>query len=394
MRIVYFIWLHLCRFMLGLMLRILSVFVREDPKLIIFVSFNGRAYSDNPRYLFEYMRDNNEFSDYRFVWAFKEAQVVDGAESVKFNSLRYYYLLTKAKYWIFNAKMAPYYHKRDSQVYLQTWHGTPLKRLGHDIVDNGSTYYRSRQSYAQMVKSYDSDGSHWNYLLSPNSFSTQAFSSAFAFPKEKILEVGYPRLDCLVGVDQDKISKIKQQYGLPLDKKVILYAPTWRDDSFTLNGYTFELQVDFERWHSYLSDEYVVLFKPHYLISNGYQVPASLNDFVYTMGASADINDAYLMSDVLVTDYSSVFFDYALLGRPIYFYMYDFDEYKEELRGFYLKVPEELPNGVVKTETELLKKIKENDFDYQRLADFNQKFNLWNDGNVCAKVLGEIFREA
>ncbi|GAA5428121.1 CDP-glycerol glycerophosphotransferase family protein [Lactococcus lactis] len=385
--------LLILRKMLSLFLLILGKFVKTDDKLVIFASFNGKAYSDNPRYLFEYLRDHEEFASYHFVWAFKVKRSVNRAKVVKFNSFSYYYLLSKAKYWVFNSKMAPYYHKKGEQVYLQTWHGTPLKRLGHDILDNGITYYRSRLSYQQMLRSYDEDSRHWDYLISPNPFSSQAFTSAFNLDKEKLLEVGYPRVDCLVNVDSSKCMELKQRYGLPIDKKVVLYAPTWRDDSFGIKGYRFELAVDFYKWKNHLGDDTVILFKPHYLISNVYQVPNDLSDFVYLMAASADINDAYLMSDVLITDYSSVFFDYANLNRPIYFYMYDFEQYEQELRGFYLKVPDDLPNDVIRTEKELLRRLKEGVFDYERLRTFNQVFNSWNDGDVSSKVAKRIFYE-
>ncbi|AJA56779.1 CDP-glycerol glycerophosphotransferase family protein [Lactococcus lactis] len=378
---------------LSLFLLILGKVVKVDDKLMIFASFNGKAYSDNPRYLFEYLRDSGSFTDYQFVWAFNRKQTIGGAKVVKFNSLSYYYLLSKAKYWIFNAKMAPYYHKKSQQIYLQTWHGTPLKRLGHDLFDHGMTYYRSRLSYKEMLKSYDDDSRRWDYLISPNSFSSRVFVSAFDVKEDKILEVGYPRVDCLVNVESDKILELKKFYGLPMDKKVILYAPTWRDDTFGINGYRFDLAVNFSKWKEELGEDTVVLFKPHYLISNVYQVPEDLSDFVYLMAASADINDAYLMSDILITDYSSVFFDYAVLNRPIYFYMYDFEYYEQELRGFYLNVPDDLPNDVIKIEEELVKRIKENSFDYERLKVFNQKFNLWNDGKVSYKVVERIFNE-
>lgn len=385
--------LLLLKKILSFFLLLLGKVVKIDDKLIIFASFSGTAYSDNPRYLFEYLRDNDDFTDYRFVWAFRRKRVVQGAEVVKFNSLTYYYLLSKAKYWVFNAKMAPYYQKKEEQIYLQTWHGTPLKRLGHDLLYNGKTYYRSQLSYKQMLKGYDEDSCQWDYLISPNSFSSRAFASAFKINQEKMLEVGYPRVDFLVNADSNKCMELKRRYGLPLDKKVVLYAPTWRDDSFGIRGYRFELAVDFYKWKNQLGDDTVILFKPHYLISNVYQVPNDLSDFVYLMAASADINDAYLMSDVLITDYSSVFFDYANLNRPIYFYMYDFEQYEQELRGFYLNVPDELPNDVIRTEKELLRRIKEDIFDYDRLQVFNQVFNSWNDGKVSSKVAKRIFYE-
>lgn len=214
------------KMILSLFLRILGKFVEIDDRLIIFSSFNGKTYSDNPRYLFEYMRDDEEFADYHFVWAFKKQKEISGTKSVKLNSLRYYYLLTKAKYWVFNAKMPTYYYKKSEQIYLQTWHGTPLKRLGHDIFDNGNTYYRSRLSYKKMLESYDQDSWRWDFLISPNVFASQAFVSAFKIREEKVLEVGYPRVDYLVNSRFDvNLDLIKARYGLPTNKKIILYAP-------------------------------------------------------------------------------------------------------------------------------------------------------------------------
>ncbi|WP_416037362.1 CDP-glycerol glycerophosphotransferase family protein [Lactococcus formosensis] len=372
---------------------ILGVVFKTNSKIVLFTSFNGKSYSDNPRYLFEYMRDSEEFSDYQFIWAFKKKQAIAGAKTVNFNSLQYYYYLSKAKYWVFNAKMAPYYYKKSDQVYLQTWHGVPLKRLGHDIIDNGSTYYRSKQSYKQMVRSYDKDSRHWNYLIASSPFSAHVFETAFAFPQQKMLKVGYPRVDCLTHPDPARVEELKKKYHLPPNKKIILYAPTWRDNSYSNTGYTFELKVDFYKWKRELGEDYVVLFKPHYLICSTYHIPQDLNNFIFFMDPNQDINDAYLMSDGLITDYSSVFFDYAQLGRPIYFYMYDLAHYAEELRGFYLKVPDDLPNDPVKTEEELLKMIKDDCFDYQRLYAFNKKFNPWNDGSACEKIISEVCNE-
>lgn len=385
--------LVMMRLVLYPLLYLLGIFVKIDQKLVIFASFNGSAYSDNPKYIFEYMKDEADYASYHYIWAFKDKIYVNGAKTVKFNSFTYYYYLSKAKYWVFNAKMAPYYYKKKTQVYLQTWHGTPLKRLAHDILDSSATYYRSKQSYKQMLKSYDADSRNWDYLIAPSPFSCQAFSTAFTFPKEKMLTVGYPRIDYLLNDDNAKIIELKKKYQLPLDKKILLYAPTWRDQSFDNHGYTFDLSVDFYKWQSALANDSVILFKPHYLISNQYQCPEALSDFVYLMGANEDINDAYLMSDALITDYSSVFFDYAVLKKPIYFYMYDFDYYKEELRGFYLDLKTNLPNDIVKTEQALLAQLKANQFDYQRLASFNQKFNPWHDGLSCKKTVKEVFGE-
>ena len=134
-----------------------------------------------------------------------------------------------------------------------------------------------------------------------------------------MLEIGYPRNDLLYAPNKDEIAlELKKKLHIPLDKKTILYAPTWRDNSYVTKGYTFKLEVDFGKWQEALGDEYVVVFKPHYLIVNDFDID-QYQGFVYFIEANEDISNLYIISDALVTDYSSVFFDYAILKRPIYF---------------------------------------------------------------------------
>ena len=163
--------------------------------------------------------------------------------------------------------------KKDSQVYLQTWHGTPLKKLAHDIeVPEGTTFYRSEMSVEEMRSTYDNDVSKYNYMISPSAFTTEVFQSAFAIERERLIETGYPRNDILSNYNSDDIKKIKDKLNLPEGKKIILYAPTWRDNSYNLKGYTFKLEVDFKKWQKILGTDYIVIFKPHYLIVNDFDL--------------------------------------------------------------------------------------------------------------------------
>ena len=163
--------------------------------------------------------------------------------------------------------------------------------------------------------------------------------------------------------------------------------------SFVAAGYTFELQADFRKWKEMLADEYVLLFKPHYLIINKFSETEELNGFLYNVDASSEISDLYLIADVLVTDYSSVFFDYAILGRPIYFYMYDLDSYREELRGFYIDIYSDLPGDIYEDEETMLKDIREGNFDRERLSQFNARFNEHEDGHASQRVIDIVFGE-
>ncbi|WP_303861946.1 CDP-glycerol glycerophosphotransferase family protein [Alkalibaculum bacchi] len=379
----------------NILFRILPV----NDKLILFCSHKGQGFSCNPKALYNEMKYDERYKDFTFVWAFNNLKDnhIDGAINVKYNSVHYFYYLAISKYWFFNAKMPVYYRKKSKQVYLQTWHGTPLKRLAADIEPgDATTFYRSEMSWSDMVKSYMKDSQKYDYMISANGFSSQVFTSAFRLQSGVIIETGYPRNDILVNRSEEYVEELKDQYNIAKNKKVILYAPTWRDNTYDTKGYIFELKVDFNKWREALGDEYVVVYKPHYLIYNtkNKELPA---DFVYDASHCQDINDLYLMSDIMVTDYSSVFFDYGVLRRPVLFYMYDLEEYRDQLRGFYLDIYKDLPGPILEKEEELLDQIIGIDQVQEEYANrmntFYQNYCQWNDGKSSKKVLDIIFRQ-
>lgn len=372
--------------------------VSVDNQLVIFISFHGRGYSDNPRAIYEQMKKDPRFKDYRFIWFIKNHKEkniqIPGAEIKEYFSFPYFYYLSKAKYWIINCKMPTYICKKPEQVYLQTWHGTPLKRLAHDIIaPEDATFYRSGVSFEKMCHSYDVDVERYNYMISPNKFCTEVFQTSFRIDRERLIETGYPRNDFITNATIKEIEQLKKKFHLPLDKKIVLYAPTWRDNSYVAAGYTFELEANFHKWKEILGDEYVVVFKPHYLIINKYEGDHSLDGFLYSINADAEINELYVLSDILITDYSSVFFDYAVLNRPIYFYMYDLEQYKDELRGFYLDIYTELPGKIYEDESKMLLDIKDHIYDYSFLEKFNERFNSEQTGNCAQKVIDIVFKD-
>lgn len=382
---------------LRLIFPIISQFTPVDKKMVIFTSFQGRGFSDNPKAIYEYMLTDERFKDYKFVWFIRRKNMenvnIPDAKIVAYNGLLYLFYLARAKYWVINVKMPPFLKKKKNQIYLQTWHGTPLKRLAHDIqLDQNTTFYRSKMSYDEMVYSYDIDVKKYDYMISPNHFCTEIFQSAFAINRERLIETGYPRNDFITNATQDDIQQLKDKYHIPVDKKIVLYAPTWRDNSYVVSGYTFELKADFHKWKDILGDDYVLIFKPHYSIINKFKDDEFLEGFLYSIDAEAEINELYVISDVLITDYSSVFFDYAILNRPIYFYMYDLEEYKDELRGFYLDIYSEIPGQIYKNEEKMLKDIVEGNYDYQVLENFNLRFNHAQTGDCAKKVVDIVFK--
>ncbi len=370
---------------------------KVDDKLAIFISFHGRGYSDNPKAIYEQMRQDPRFVGYCFIWFIKNHKEknihIEGAEIKEYFSIPYFYYLSKAKLWVVNCKLPTYIFKKENQVYLQTWHGTPLKRLAHDIdVSEDTTFYRSGVSYEQMCNSYDVDVARYNYMISPNAFCTKVFQTSFQINRERLIETGYPRNDFISNATKEECDAIKNKYHLPIDKKIVLYAPTWRDNSYVSAGYTFELKANFRKWKEILGEDTIVVFKPHYLIINTFKDDPQLDGFLYSIPAQAEINELYVISDVLITDYSSVFFDYAILKRPIYFYMYDLKEYATDLRGFYLDIHKDIPGKIYMDEETLLMDIKNEVYDYSKLNDFNLYFNNHEDGNASKRVVDILYK--
>lgn len=378
--------------------KLIYKYIPIDNKTIMFIAYHGRGYLCNPKYLHKYLISNEMYNNYKFIWAIKKKENINipNAKIVKYNGVLYFYYLARSKYWIVNCKLPSHILKKEKQVYIQTWHGTPLKKLAHDInIAKDATFYRSKMSKEEMTNSYDNDVKKYDYLISPNKFSTECFKSAFKIDKRKIIEIGYPRNDYLTNISRNEISKLKSKYNIPKNKKVILYAPTWRDNNFNNKGYLFELKANFKLWKKTLGNEYVVLFKPHYLIINNCS-DLDLNGFLHTISENADINELYVISDILITDYSSVFFDYAILKRPILFYMYDLEEYKDELRGFYLDINKELPGKIFEDENMLLNELNNIDKYKESTAEmlevFNKRYNYLQDGFVSKKVIERVLK--
>ncbi|MCA4773717.1 CDP-glycerol glycerophosphotransferase family protein, partial [Staphylococcus pseudintermedius] len=210
------------------------------------------------------------YPELNYKWVFKQPEynVVPGeVEKVEKNSKAYYQAYSEAKFWVSNARIPLFLNKKPNQIYIQTWHGTPLKRLANDM----KVVRMPGTTTALYKRNFHKEASRWDHLVSPNRYSTEIFRTAFWMPPEKVLEIGYPRNDILVNRADDTAlqQSIKEELNIPEDKKIIMYAPTWRDDEFIKKGqYTFELKIDLPRLQQELGDEYVILLRMHYLIAN------------------------------------------------------------------------------------------------------------------------------
>lgn len=360
-------------------------------KILLFESNLGRNYTGNPRAIYEAFVEAGLDQKYTCVWFFEHpeqyGQIPGKARVVKRARMRYLYYMAIGGVWIFDCRQPEFLIKRTDTTYIQTWHGTPLKKLALDMDRIDSVVSSSIEEYHEAFRK---NTATWDYLISQNHFSTEIFRRCFAFEEKPILEIGYPRNDILFRENTgEQIKNLKKILGIPLNKKVILYAPTWRDNAFYRQGrYKFVSPLDFDRAREVLGEEYIILVKYHYLVAD--QIDWSpYEGFVYSFDETVDIARLYLVADMLITDYSSVMFDYSLLKRPMLFFAYDLEDYKDSLRGFYFDFLTEAPGPISKDTEQLLTDILhyEDGQWKEKYEAFHEKYNHVDDGKAAEKIL-------
>lgn len=357
-----------------------------DDKLIFFEANLGKDYAGNPKYLYEYMIENAKFKKMKYVWAYpdeKKCEIPGDAIIVQRGSEEYFFYLAKAKYWINNI-LFPVKDHRDEVVYLNTWHGTPLKKLGFDIDLDGP----EKRSFDNLYK----ESLNWDYLLVDNDYGEEKLVGAFHF-KKNIIKKGYPIND--IFFDEKKKGKIRNKillkYPAIEGKKIILYAPTWRDlEGDYVNGYDFNLPFELERLYSEISDKAVIMVKLHHLIADNLVIDDKYKDFIINASHEEDIMELLCVTDILITDYSSVFYDFTGTRNPILFYMYDAEEYINKTRGLYVDI-NTLPGPIVRDTEEIIECIKNifcGNFTYdKKLNMFCDEMNKYRKGTSCKDVL-------
>lgn len=366
--------------------RYLKMPIKEN--VVLFETFMAKNYSDSPKYIYEALNKMYP-GKYECVWAINgKHDIPYGAKTIKRFSFKYAYYCAISKYLVFNVRQPLWFRKREGQVFFETWHGTPLKRLVFDQEEVTSASPKYKEQFYKQRK-------EWDYLVSANPFSSKTFRSCFMY-EGKMLEYGYPRNDILYASDKEERAKrLKEKLGIPLDKKTILYAPTWRDDEHYGKGeYKFTLALDLKKMKTMLEKDYVLLLRTHHYIADKIDT-TGLGGFAYNLSTYDDISEIYLITDICITDYSSVFFDFANLKRPILFYTYDIEKYKNQLRGFYIDMNTEVPGPLLYTSEEVIDAILHIDKiqkRYQKRYDeFYDRFCCFDDGHASENIVKEVF---
>lgn len=355
----------------SMLYRALGVFCKINEKMIIFESFGGEKYSGSPRCIYEYLVKDERFSDFNFVWALNDCSNLEFHDkprtlSVKIDSFSFFYYLLKSKYWIANVSMTRgLFVKRKKNIYINTWHGFPIKKIGYDINRPSCSY-----ALRQMINIISVD-----YFLSRGAFETELLSRAFRVNKNKnkFLNIGSPSTD-LIYKSQTRIDMFKKLDAK--NKKIILYAPTFRQKKTSITAYS---SLNFERLTDTLIEkDYIILIKMHPLVQNKIEIPS--DSIFIDVSFCEDINELFGVSHMLITDYSSLCFDYLIAEKPIIFYIPDWDLYCKERGGMYLS-KNELPGIVCENEDSLIDAIlNEYTLTIKEISFYKNKYNEYCDG--------------
>ncbi|GLY20087.1 CDP-glycerol glycerophosphotransferase family protein [Kineosporia sp. NBRC 101677] len=340
---------------------------------IVWNADNGR-YADNPRALYEAWTAHGQ-DGVEHLWLASSRQAATfppGVATVPIGTPQAVAALEAADVLVSNTHIQlDRWRKRPGATYLQTWHGTPLKRIHRDA---------AYQPPDDVMAELDDDIGRWDLLVTPSTEGTRLLRAAFAYPG-RVLETGYPRNDVLFAADREaRRARVRAELGLPHGTMAVLYAPTYRDDEAAgrVGG---------------LGDNAAVLLRLHHYMyrqsrpANGRQVQ--------DVSAYPNISDLYLAADVLVTDYSSAMFDFAITGKPILVFAYDLEHYRDRLRGFTLDLETEAPGPVLLDQEALTAALLDLPVvaaaQAERYARFVERFCALEDGRASERVLQALW---
>jgi CDP-glycerol glycerophosphotransferase len=368
----------------SLLLHILGLFIKMQPNQVLFVSYGGQKYDDSPRVIYEYLLEHPLPEKHKYIWAFNHPEEFPEVEnSIKIDTLKYYIVALQSAYWITNSSAARglNFKKTNTKNYFFTHGMTGIKKIGADIEQTKGIFERNFKEERTAI-------------FIEGKFETEILVHAWRYPREIFINTGLPRNDDLVTVTSEEIAIIREKLGIPTNKKVILYTPTFREQSRDASySNTLKIPFDFKQWEREFGREYVLLLTAHYEVAKLLgEIPQ--NDFVVNAFKYPILNDLLKVADIMISDYSSVVFDYAILERPVFCYGYDYDTYIVQ-RGVYTDLEELFSHGVLRTEDAMISAIK--NIDYEKECQFTKRNikekYLANYGDAAKRAVEVIFKK-
>ncbi|MFG2734165.1 CDP-glycerol glycerophosphotransferase family protein [Streptomyces harbinensis] len=358
----------------------------RDRDLVIFEALEGRGYADSPRYIYEELVRRGLPLNAVWAYAGDPAGFPPGVPLVRRGSWEYVRTLARARYWVDSHGFPTAYGKPRGTRYLQTWHGQAFKHMGFDIPDLRFGTPERQQQHRDAV-------ARWDLLIAPSEEFERTFVRANGYTGE-LLRCGLPRNDVLVRWREvearDRAQAARVRLQIPDGHKVLLYAPTFRDGA---RGTGDSIRVDLQRLATGIGRDWTVVVRPHYY--ERFEVPREVAPVVRDGRGFPDINDLLLASDALLTDYSSLMFDYANLGRPILLFADDYEHYRNSARGTYYDLPEIAPGPVLTETGEVVEAITDLDRVQKEHADryaaFQRRFTTYETGGASWAVVERFF---
>jgi CDP-glycerol glycerophosphotransferase len=351
-----------------------------DPRLAVFAAYWFRGYSCNPRAIYETAR--SLVPGFRGVWVVtpgREGGMPPGVEYVLGGSREYYDVIARARTFVNNVNYPNHLVKRPGSVHVMTHHGTPLKHMGLDL--RGKDVPDGRIDFDALLRRC----ARWDFSLAANPFSSQVWERAFPGTYES-LEYGYPRNDVLVRAAAADVARIREQLGIRPEQRAVLHAPTHRDDD------EYVAPLDVARLAAQLDDDWIVMTRRHhrYQTDSGSRADGRVLD----VAAHPSVEELCLAADVLITDYSSIMFDYAVLDRPIVIHAPDWDAYSAR-RGTYFDLLAEPPGAVARSVDEIPKALRSGAaFGAEATAArarFRERFCSLEDGHAAERVVKRVW---
>ncbi|MCR4734993.1 MAG: CDP-glycerol glycerophosphotransferase family protein [Treponema sp.] len=371
---------HLIKEFIGTIAYSFFCLFKINKKKIVFSNYWGHnGYTDSLKYIALELKKIDDSLEMIWLVADNNLEFPPFIKKIKYNSPKGLFHLATSKVWIDNQRKSNFIHKRKGQYYIQTWHGSlGFKKIELDCLDsydNKWYYLRSRKHDTSMI----------DLFLSGNTWFDQTIRRAFNYKKE-ILTLGTPRNDILVtGTSKDNLEKIRGKLGITSQKKIMFYAPTFRKDETDMSHYLSHIDNFIQKLNSETNNEWIVAMRLHprmlYLANN-----INYSENVINASKYSDIQELLLVSDILVTDYSSCIFDFAIQYKPGFIYATDLEEFRQD-RNFYFDI-ENSPFPIAQTEEELISNIKTfDDKMYKmKLENFFNSIDLKETGTASRKV--------
>ncbi|WP_077214398.1 CDP-glycerol glycerophosphotransferase family protein [Bacillus dakarensis] len=353
---------------------------------IFFFSYYGSQYGDSPKYISEYILKNYPKDKFDVVWAFDEIEQkkgITGFKEVKIMSLRYFYEICTSKVIITNFRTTDLFIKRKNQYYIQTWHSSlRLKQIEKDAEDTLPRHY------IQMAKK---DSLKCDLLLSGCEYSTKIFKQAFWYDGE-IFEHGTPANDIFFKTGIKNRSEIFEKLDIPLGVKVALYAPTFRKDN-KISVYDLNYEEVLNELKKKFGGNWILLLRLHPHLS-AISSEIKNTDTIRNVTSYDDVQELMYISDVLITDYSSVMFSFLITKKPCFLYVPDLESYLKNDRKLYFNL-RDLPFPSATTQQDLVNNI--HDFNQERytkdILELLDTINSYENGNASRNLLQKIEKE-